>query len=104
MTKITVEELEERMDDVHVVDIRSEDDYADSSIDGSQNRPVRDDLLAGDLDAVHEQLNALPKDQELIIVCDAGVASHETAKLLSERGRNARSLEGGLQNWTATKE
>lgn len=106
MSKITAEQLREQLytGDVHVVDIRSADDHAAGTIDGSHHLPVRDDLLAGDVEAVWNRLDGLPTDEELVFVCEMGVLSHEIASLLTGRGLSACSLEGGLRHWNATQE
>lgn len=89
----------EKGEDVRVVDTRSLEDHEADGIEGSQNLPIREALLSGDVDDAVEQLDTLPKDTELVTVCDAGHASGETARLLRERGYDAKVLEGGLQAW-----
>lgn len=107
MTTIGPEDLRERLEngeDVRVVDIRSEEDYADDHIDGSENRPIREDLLSGDVEAALAELDDLPDDEELVMVCDAGVASTETARLLQDQGQDASALDGGLDAWKREQE
>lgn len=87
-----------------VVDIRLEEDYADDHIEGGVNRPIREALLLGDVETAMAKLDDLPDDEELVMVCDAGVASTETARLLQEQGRDANTLDGGLDAWKREQE
>ena len=107
MTTIDPETLQEQLEngeDVCVVDIRSEDDYEEDHIEGSQNRPIREALLSGDVEEALAELDDLPDDEELVMVCDAGVASTETARMLQGQGRDASALEGGLDAWKRGQE
>ena len=102
MSEITAEELRERLDageDLYLVDVRSKADYDAETIEGAENLPIREALLDGDLDTVQRRLDELPDDREIVAFCDAGASSGETARMLSERGRDAKALEGGLNNW-----
>lgn len=107
MTTIDPETLRERLengDDVCVVDIRSEEDYKEDHIEGSENRPIREALLSGGVEEALAELDDLPDNGELIMVCDAGVASTETARQLQEQGRDASALDGGLNAWERDQE
>ena len=102
MSEITAEELRERLetgDDLCVVDIRSKEDYEAETIEGARNLPIREPLLRGDLDTVRKRLDELPEEEEVVTFCDAGVASGETARMLAEKGRDAKALDGGLNGW-----
>ena len=107
VTTIDPETLRERLEsgeDVCAVDIRSEADYEEEHIEGSLNRPIRETLLSGDVDAALAELEDLPDDEELVVVCDAGVASAETARQLRDEGRSASALDGGLNAWNRSRE
>lgn len=107
MTSIDPETLREKLEnneDVCVVDIRSEADYEEEHISGSENRPIREALLSGDVEEALAALDDLPSDEELVMVCDAGVASTETARQLQEQGEDAKALEGGLDAWKQNRE
>lgn len=107
MTSISPEELRTRLengDDMCIVDIRPPEDYDAERIEGSQNLPIREELLSGSVDEARAQLDDLPPDTEIVTVCDAGHASGVTARLLSEQGYDAAVLDGGLQAWTAEED
>lgn len=83
MTTIEPETLREQLEngeDVCVVDIRSEEGYEQGHIEGSPNRPIREALLSVDVEEAPAELDDLPDDEDLVMVCDAGVASTETAR------------------------
>lgn len=88
----------ENGEDVCVVDIRSEEDYEQGHIKGSQNRPIREALLSGDVE------EALAELEDLVMICDAGVASTETARQLQDQGRDVSALDGGLNAWKRDQE
>lgn len=107
MSQITAEELKKRLeagDDLSVVDIRSEEAHETETIEGSQNLPLREALLDGDLDTVQEYLDELPDDEEVVTFCDAGIASEQTAEMLSDRGHDAKALDGGLNSWEGNED
>ncbi|MFC6764578.1 rhodanese-like domain-containing protein [Natrinema soli] len=107
MTTINPETLREQLkngEDVCVVDIRPEDDYEEDHIEGSQNRPIREALLSGDVEEALAELDDLPDDEDLVMVCDAGVASTETAHQLQDQGKDASALDGGLDAWKRDQE
>ncbi|RBI59791.1 hypothetical protein DMJ13_22045 [halophilic archaeon] len=107
MTTIDPETLKERLEngrDVCVVDIRPEDDYEENHIERSENRPIRTKLLEGNVEEALAELDDLPDEKELVMVCDAGVASTETARILQDKGQAASALEGGMNAWNRTQE
>ncbi|WP_158600463.1 rhodanese-like domain-containing protein [Haloarcula sp. Atlit-7R] len=89
--------------DVCVVDIRSEEDYEEEHISGSEDRPIREVLLSGDVEEALAALDDLPSDEGLVMVCDAGVASTETARQLQGQGEDAKALEDRLDAWKQIK-
>ena len=46
-----------------------------------------------------EMIEQIPKDKQVVTFCGHGNRSMSTAKILSEKGYNARSIEGGLDGW-----
>lgn len=74
-----------------LVDVRTPAEYARGHIPGALNIPV--DRLRGHLDA-------LP-DGPLIVSCQVGLRGHVAARLLLQRGREVRNLDGGYRTWSA---
>ncbi|MGQ3414473.1 rhodanese-like domain-containing protein [Natrinema sp. LN54] len=102
MTTIDPETLRTKLEngeDICVVDIRSEEDYEENHIENSENHPIREALLSGNVEEALAELDDLPADKKLVMVCDAGVASTETARKLQDQGMNASALDGGLNAW-----
>ena len=102
MTSISPDKLRAQLEngkDIRIVDIRSPEDHETERIESSQNLPIREDLLSGNVDEAVEALDDLPEDKEIVTVCNAGHASGETARLLREHGYDAKVLDGGLQAW-----
>lgn len=83
---------------VVVVDVRSDQDRAKSAIPGSVHFNANAALKGNDLTAM-DQLD-VPADTCVITVCNAGHSAAMAAKLLRERGIDARSLEGGMKGWS----
>jgi rhodanese-related sulfurtransferase len=90
----TLKEMLERGERVTVVDVRKEEQHAEESIPGSVSY---DALHAGDGRAM-EGLE-LPGGARVVTVCNRGHSSAVAAEQLRRRGREAYSLEGGMEAW-----
>lgn len=89
--KINDDELKERIDanddSILIISIRSPEDYAQGHIKGAVNIPFKQ---------VHEYLDKLPVDKELIVYCYSGQTAGQTVAILNMYGYNARSLNLGF--------
>jgi len=85
--------------DPFVLDVRNEDEYEEWRIDGSYNLPIYDELLDENYAGLKDSLDELPDDEEIIVVCVAGVTSGRAAEFLRERGYDATSIENGMNGW-----
>ncbi len=83
---------------VTVVDIRTDDDYAQWAIPGSLRVNAYEALRNGQPGALADL--ALPSDRPVITVCNAGKVSQTAADVLATRGFDARSLAGGMKAWS----
>jgi glyoxylase-like metal-dependent hydrolase (beta-lactamase superfamily II)/rhodanese-related sulfurtransferase len=83
---------------VTVVDIRTDDDYAQWAIPGSLHVNAYEALRNGQSGAL--AYLALPPDRPVVTVCNAGQVSQTAADVLSARGFDARSLAGGMKAWS----
>jgi len=83
-----------RSDDVIVLDVRPEDEYAAGHIPGALSIP------AGDLE---RRLAELPRDREVIAYCRGPycVLAVRAVEVLRGAGYRARRLEVGLPEWRA---
>jgi glyoxylase-like metal-dependent hydrolase (beta-lactamase superfamily II)/rhodanese-related sulfurtransferase len=83
---------------VTVVDIRTDDDYAQWAIPGSLHVNAYEALRNGEPGALADV--AVPADRPVVTVCNAGRVSELAADVLARRGFDARSLAGGMKAWS----
>lgn len=101
-TEIPPAEVDRRLaegDDLFVLDVRTEAAYEDRHVDGSTNLPIYEDLLRDDYSSLEAHLDDLPDEREIATVCVAGVTSARAAAFLRDRGYDARSVTGGMNEW-----
>jgi rhodanese-related sulfurtransferase len=53
------------------------------------------------MDQLPARLADVPKDREIVAVCKRGLRSFNAANWLRAQGRNAISLQGGMDQWKA---
>jgi rhodanese-related sulfurtransferase len=88
---ISVAELDdERLAEVHVLDVREQYEWDEGHIDAAQHIPL------GDLPA---RLAEVPDDQQVVCVCAVGGRSGRAAHFLGATGREAVNLDGGMNAW-----
>jgi rhodanese-related sulfurtransferase len=93
----TLKKMLERGELVTVVDVRKGEAHAQGSIPGSVNFDAYDALHASDERAM-ENLE-LPEGARVVTVCNRGHSSAVAAEQLRRQGREAYSLEGGMEAW-----
>jgi rhodanese-related sulfurtransferase len=77
-----------------VLDIRSEEEWVSvGNIPGSVNAPDEADEDAA------EAVKAIADDRTVIVVCRRGDRSAEVAEQLRDGGREAVSIDGGMEAW-----
>lgn len=83
-----------RTDDVLVLDVRPEDEYASGHIPGALSIPAAD---------LQRRLTELPRDREVVAYCRGPycVLALQAVKALRSAGYRARRMEGGLPDWRA---
>ena len=95
--EITPEETQEKLkndDDVVVLDIREQDEWADSRIAGAEY--LGRGVIERDIEEEYPDT-----DQELILYCGGGYRSALAADNLQKMGyHNVKSLAGGFRSWT----
>lgn len=100
---ISAEKLRQMLDDgdpVTILDVRPTEERADWRIPESVHVDAYAALNSGNPDVL-DRIN-LPKDQPIVTVCAAGRTSLLAALHLRERGYDVRSLEGGMEAWSAS--
>lgn len=94
MKPIALEELLERMDreEVVLVDVRPEDEYATGHIPGAISIPMEE---------LEMHLASLPADKEIVAYCRGPycLMSAQAVEILKSRGIHASRLEEGVHEW-----
>ncbi|MFW5934881.1 MAG: MBL fold metallo-hydrolase [Halolamina sp.] len=91
--------VDDDAEELFVLDVRNESDYAEWKIPGSTNVPVYDELLAHDFSGLESHIDELPDDTEIAVVCVAGVTSARAAEFLRDHGYDAKSIPNGMNAW-----
>jgi len=94
LSPVSLDELEQmrQTEDVILIDVRPEDEFASGHITDSINMP---------LDALREQLAKLPKDKIIVAYCRGPlcILAFEAIELMRAGGLKTRRLEGGFPQW-----
>ncbi|MEF8841553.1 MAG: MBL fold metallo-hydrolase [Haloarculaceae archaeon] len=82
-----------------VLDIRHEEDFEEWHIPGSLNVDAYDELT-DDPEQAKEALSDLPRGEQIVTVCAAGVVSETATELLRELDYDAVTLTDGMNGWS----
>jgi len=73
--------------DVTLIDVRTAEEYALGTIEGSINIPVDD---------IRQRLTEIPRDKKIIVFCGTGLRSYFAARILMQNGyKDVLNLSGG---------
>ena len=105
VASVTAEALKDRLtaeEDVFLLDVRSEADFAEWRIEGPEtvNYPYFE-LLDGIPDELVEQL---PEDRQITVLCGKGGSSELIAEYLEDEGFEVEHLERGMKGWARVYE
>ena len=73
-----------------LLDVREEAEFQLGTINGAINIP---------LDELRGRLNELPKEKTIFIFCQVGLRGYLAARILTQKGFDARNLSGGLKTY-----
>jgi glyoxylase-like metal-dependent hydrolase (beta-lactamase superfamily II)/rhodanese-related sulfurtransferase len=98
-------ELKKKIDsgeDIFILDVRDSKEHESwkVSYDRYQDTAV---IPLGDLSSP-EALKQIPRDKEVVTFCGHGNRSMSAAKMLSEKGYNVKTIEGGLDGWNTVND
>ncbi|AUX10700.1 rhodanese-related sulfurtransferase [Halalkaliarchaeum desulfuricum] len=102
MDKIRPSELDRQLsagEDPFLLDIRRRDSFRNGSIDEAHNVPVYSDLQRGDDSTFRDQLDEIPRDEDVVVICKAGIVAKKATAILNEEGYDAATLLGGMSGW-----
>jgi len=89
----TVEQIRNR-DDVVLIDVREDFEYAEGHIPGTTLIP---------LGQIPDRLDEIPKDKTVVAVCRSGNRSGQATDFLREQGfDNVHNMQGGMNAWSQT--
>jgi rhodanese-related sulfurtransferase len=74
----------------YLLDVRTTGEYKQGHISGAELIP---------LDELSAKIKRLPKEREIICVCESGSRSSVAARHLSEQGYKVSNLRGGMSRW-----
>ena len=93
---VTTTELENiiTQNDIAVIDVREEDEFASGHIKQAKNIP---------LSKLAIQLAKIPKDQDVYLICQSGMRSQRAYSHLKKSGYdNVKNVRGGMMAWRGT--
>lgn len=92
---ISAEELAQKLDLVHVIDVRESDEYT-----GELGHIKGTRLLT--LNTLPEHLDSLPKDEPIVFICKAGGRSAQASAFALQNGfEHIYNMQGGMLRWNA---
>ncbi|WP_313892227.1 MBL fold metallo-hydrolase [Psychrobacillus sp.] len=86
-------------EDLFILDVRNADAYADWKIEGQKFNYLNIPYFEL-LDGVEEILPQIPTDKDILVVCAKEGSSIMIAEMLSDAGRDASYLVGGMKSWS----
>ncbi len=85
--------------ELFILDVRNNDAFEDWKIEGHKFEYLNIPYFEL-LDGVEGILEKIPADKELLVVCAKEGSSLMIAEMISETGRDAFYLEGGMKSWS----
>jgi rhodanese-related sulfurtransferase len=93
MQFVSIQDLRAALDSgATVIDVREPEEYATGHVPGARLVPLA---------TVPQHVPDLPTDEPVFVICQVGGRSAHAAHYLSQRGIDARSVDGGTGDWIA---
>jgi rhodanese-related sulfurtransferase len=83
-------EVNERIGEIQLVDVRLDDEWEAGHIAGAKHIP---------LDSLSARASEIDQSQPVVLYCRSGDRSGGAADALAASGWDVRSMEGGLETW-----
>ncbi len=81
---------QQRREEVQILDVREDDEWAAGRIEGAHHIP---------LNQLSARIGELDGDRSVVTVCRSGGRAGKAAKLLTEAGWTAETMDGGITQW-----
>lgn len=98
IASVSAPEFEQQIkaNSVHLLDVRTPEEYAEGHIAGAVNIDVQSD----DFQQLAEK--ELSKDSTILVYCRSGRRSLDAAEILTRLGYRVVNLKGGILDWQAS--
>ena len=80
------------IEECFILDVRTEGEFEEKSIEGSTNIPHRKILVVEYPGSIGFALTKIPKDKKIVVYCEAGSRATQAAKVLTKKGYNVINL------------
>ena len=77
-----------------VLDVRQSDEYRTGHIPGAKLIPLGE---------IKQKIKDLPRQREIVCVCDSGSRSGSASRMLVSEGYQVFNLRGGMKSWQKEK-
>jgi rhodanese-related sulfurtransferase len=74
----------------YLLDVRTPEEYKQGHISGAELIP---------LDELASKMSKLPKEREIVCICESGSRSSMAARHLSAQGYKVKNMRGGMSRW-----
>lgn len=91
--QVSITELKPLLNDRQrfYLDVRTPAEFKGNHIKGFKNIPLQ---------TLNNQLNQIPKDKEVLVICQSGMRSKQAVKVLKKAGySNVTEVRGGMNAW-----
>lgn len=73
-----------------LVDVRESHEYRSGHAPGAKLIP---------LGSLESKLHEIPKEREILVICQSGMRSSQAAAILAKAGFKVSNISGGMTNW-----
>ena len=80
------------IEECFILDVRTEGEFEQKSIEGSTNIPHRKILVVEYPGSIGFALTKIPKDKKIVIYCETGSRSKQVEKVLTKKGYDVINL------------
>ncbi|OXM83885.1 MBL fold metallo-hydrolase [Paenibacillus rigui] len=99
---ISAEQLHDHMNSgnsVRILDVRNQEEFDNWKIEGKKVKSMNIPYF-NFLEEDETLLTALPKDEEMVVICSKGGSAQFVAETLADKGYKTSVLEGGMLAWS----